>query len=94
MEVKKLNGYKIDFYSEEEWNEDIYHNLFIVAEPFCNYAGLVSEISEELTDKLVDSSFYKSKIKNEKQIIVSGHSSKDNFIYTLSDLPYCVITKI
>ena len=111
METKQLNGYKIEFYSEEEWKSDkdgfpIYFNIGFL---FGNnhYAGLVSEINEELAEKIVDDwqdygllslNVIYSGYKDYKQTqtyeydLYPFNTAKESF-QTLSDLPYCVIIK-
>lgn len=115
METKQLNGYKIEFYSEEEWNEElpIYRTkgIQIICESDENtfeYAGLVSEINEDLAEKIVDKHQYNKldrfgnilvmykdygfeKVNNEELFDIDF--AKQSF-QTLSNLEYCVITKM
>ena len=131
METKQLNGYKVEFYSEEEWNEEIdiafgittfgkiklwKYKLSLEGKSLnfkrekdnYEYAGLATEIPEELAEKIVSSwQCYESLSLD---VIYNGYidykssshyeyakypfrDAKDSF-KTLSDLPYCVITKI
>ena len=93
METKELNNFKIEFYSEKEWNKVGSYIGIQINYPNNKYAGLVSDISEELAEKIVD--------KNTKDTYKDYHYDSWTWIYaakqsfqTLSDLEYCVITKI
>ena len=66
METKQLNNYKIEFYSEKEWNKeyvtssvypsltDTLGDIFDLDKNKYIYIGKVSDISEELAKKLVE----------------------------------------
>ena len=112
MTAKQLNGYKVEFYSEEEWNNykvcgTNERNRLQIGIPMncctkellnCEYVGLATEIPEELAERVVDESWglpvttykdYRTPIEKDGETIFEA---KDSF-QTLSDLPYCVITK-
>ena len=129
MTTKQLNGYRVEFYSEEEWNEIVLYSRTVdtfdgeVALPYmirkdwwyskciadalvrqndfgiftkndieeanCFFEGKVSEIPEELAEKIVDSyGLY----KDYSDSVMRFNIAKQSF-QTLSDLPYCVIIK-
>ena len=110
METKQLNNYKIDFYSKEEFREfsitkqiDNSYNVAFgdrfnnAGETYCSYAGLVSEIPEELAEKIVDKSEGREDVMCFKDYSKEKHftcSNPKQSFQTLSELPYCVITKI
>ena len=124
METKQVNNYKIEFYSEEEWNMMPYFKHE-------EYAGKVLDINEELAEKIVDKKFGETRINNKniftykdysgivskyypftlegelsektlQQCWENGgklttsffHSTAKESFQTLSDLEYCIITKI
>ena len=93
MESKKLNGYEIEFITKYEYcNLPMYEDRDWLNDKI--YVGLVSDISEELAEKIVD--FIHDDIGGgykEYNDIGYKYTSKQSF-QTLSDLPYCVITKI
>ena len=118
MESKKLNGYEIEFITKYEYcNLPMYEDRDWLNDKI--YVGLVSDISEELAEKIVDnlisSSFkdtligldtiykhdgeniniYKNYIESNINIanMYTCKTTKQSF-QTLSDLPYCIITKI
>lgn len=115
METKQLNNYRIEFYSEEEFKDCIkseeYDELKIerninILSKITDYTGLVSGISEELAEKIVDCiasklcvgakqySQYKDYKHDYDKSFITISSAKESF-QTLSNLPYCVvITKI
>jgi hypothetical protein len=104
METKQLNDYKIEFYSKREWGSDMEINgvplHMYLKNPMMTvtlYLGLVSSISEELAEKIVDKAdidmYMNYKESNEIKSWYNCHTAKQSF-ETLSDLPYCVITKL
>ena len=150
METKQLNGYRVEFYSEEEWNEIVLYGRTVdtfdgevtlpymtrkdwwyskciadalvrqndfgiftkndMEEANCFFEGKVSEIPEELAEKIVESNWDKreNKYRQSDVHIVSKKYKNYNLskfygmqwinyvsisFGTLSDLPYCVITK-
>ena len=108
MGYVKLNGYEVIFYTEEKWNSLFRESLDFVA-PFrdimehdhsCGkneYVGLVSQVSEELAEKIVDKDLTHYELGGryrdytELQYIVKTAVMS---LLTLSDLPYCVIVKL
>ena len=147
MTTKQLNGYRVEFYSEEEWNEIVLYSRTVdtfdgeVALPYmtrkdwwyskciadalvrqndfgiftkndieeanCFFEGKVSEIPEELAEKIVSS--WQEYESLSLDVSYNGYidykssstyeyakypfkNAKDSF-QTLSDLPYCVIIK-
>ena len=112
METKQLNEYKITFISDEEASRPFNVNslqflLGFSALEKAEYYGKVSDISEELAEKIVD------KINIIDRVCIDGslYDTTDYFDYyinkysdnikeakesfqTLSELKYCVITKI
>ena len=111
METIELNNYKIKFYSEEEYYKGyeipLNTNLWIVPalqeEDYkrklnnsIQYAGLVSDISEDICKKVIDwlphrhqnyDLFYEYP---DKGFTNKCTNAKESF-QTLSNLPYCVI---
>jgi hypothetical protein len=111
METKRLNNYKIDFYTEEEWNEPINFDsgwgrvgeniLQYQEENKQDYVGLVLDINEELLDDIIDNSDFIDEQRcncGERDTCYYCNriwdSSKLELFQTLSDLPYCAITKL
>ena len=116
MTTKLLNGYRVEFYSEEEWEGEPL-NIFswsggldilgILKRAISEYAGLVTEIPEKLAEKIVSSwQDYESLSLDVSYNGYIDYKSSSNYEYakypfmeakqsfqTLSDLPYCVITK-
>ena len=122
METKQLNGYRVEFYSGEEYYEgyqsSTHDNLWVI--PALNeidyvrklngiiqYAGLATEISEELAERIVDKITEDdwdeielslpieerfSGYRDYQDRAYSCETAKDSF-KTLSNLPYCVIIK-
>ena len=129
MTTKQLNGYRVEFYSEEEWNEIVLYGRTVdtfdgevtlpymtrkdwwyskcmadalvrqndfgiftkndMEEANCFFEGKVSEIPEELAERIVDSyGLY----KDYSDSVMRFNIAKQSF-QTLSDLPYCVIIK-
>ena len=102
METKKLNRFKIEFYSEEEFKNCIKSNEYdelkverniTILSKITDYAGLVSEIKEELAKQIIKGSYL-----NFKQPFWNANTgylptAKESF-KTLSDFPYCVISQI
>lgn len=99
--MKTLNGYKIEFYSEDEWNTLIRNTTDTMGELFINdhlaseleYAGLVSNISEELCTYIVSFEL-NGKWVNYNDKYNSCNTANESFQTLSDDLPYCVITKI
>ena len=116
METKQLNGYRVEFYSEEEWEGEPLDILSWsggismidkIKRVISDYVGLVTEIPEELAEKIVSSWQYYESLSLD--VIYNGYidyksSSKYEYakypfrdakqsFQTLSDLPYCVIIK-
>ena len=113
MTTKQLNGYRVEFYSEEEWNEEgsddmtpkLYYTDLDV--DWMIYAGLATEIPEELAEKIVSSwQDYESLSLDVSYNGYRDYKSSSTYEYakypfrdakqsfqTLSNLPYCVITK-
>ena len=138
MTTKQLNGYRVEFYSEEEWDEIVLYGRTVdtfdgevtlpymtrkdrwyskciadalvrqndfgiftkndMEEANCFFEGKVSELPEELAERVVDESWglpvttykdYRTPIEKDGETIFEA---KDSF-KTLSDLPYCVIIK-
>ena len=96
METKELNNYKIEFYSDKEYYESCTLTQSNMRD---EYAGLVIEIPEELAEKIVDESWglpittykdYRTLIEKDEETIFEAKQS----FQTLSDLKYCVVTKI
>lgn len=89
MESKQLNGYDIEFYSKDEYCDlPMYTDRSRLDDKV--YVGLVSDISEELAETIVDSyGLFMDYIIN----AIHLETAKQSF-RTLSDLPYCVITKL
>ena len=94
METIELNNYEIKFYSEEE-----YYKGYEIPLNSIQYAGLVSDISEDICKKVIDwlphrhqnyDLFYEYP---DKGFTNKCTNAKESF-QTLSNLPYCVITKI
>jgi hypothetical protein len=111
METKQLNSYNIEFYSKEEWNQDYIENVTKVGEDKIldiynnhnEYAGLVSDISEELAEKIVDLHEKRYNELTNKWESITYKDYKDKLSWTctakqsfqtLSELPYVVISKI
>lgn len=121
MTTKQLNGYRVEFYSEEEWNNykvcgTNERNRLPIGIPInccskellnCEYVGLVTEIPEELAEKIVSSwQDYESLSLDVSYNGYRDYKSSSTYEYakypfknakdsfkTLSDLPYCIITK-
>ena len=110
METKQLNNYKIEFYSEEEWNKlristtniiykDVEEGIVCIYNP--KYAGLVSDISEELAELICKNDMNFCESINCNDILYINYQTKRHNLYTakesfqtLSELPYCVIKLI
>ena len=116
MTTKQLNGYRVEFYSEEEWEGEPL-NIFSwsggismidkIKRVISDYAGLVTEIPEELAEKIVSSwQDYESLSLDVSYNGYRDYKSSSTYEYakypfrdakqsfqTLSNLPYCVITK-
>lgn len=147
METNQLNGYRVEFYSEEEWNEIVLYGRTVgtfdgevtlpyttrkdwwyskcmadtlvrqndfgiftkndMEEANCFFEGKVSELPEELAEKIVDKITEDdwdeielslpieerfSGYRDYQDRAYSCETAKDSF-QTLSDLPYCVIIK-
>ena len=101
MESKKLNGYKIEFYSEEEYEQ---HKIDVLEGKYewkdlkdVVVHGLVSDISEDLAEKIVDSTDWFGKnnksYRDYNNDLILKDTAKQSF-QTISKLSYCVITKI
>lgn len=119
METKELNGYRVEFYSDEEWGildnlpkhvwiDETVYSKRIGREPNTKFAGLVSDISEKLAEKIVDKHQYNQidrfgnllvmykdygfeRVNNEELFDIDF--AKQSF-QTLSDLRYCVVSKV
>ena len=101
METEQLNNYKIEFYSEEEYKEHLENvdNGIITLKHSKGLIehGLVSDISEELAEKIVERSPQLEngyRLWNDYNDKLLGLETAKQSFQTLSDLPYCVITKI
>lgn len=111
MKSIELNGYKIEFYSEEEWNEPIDfdngwgtigENIIQYQEEHNqDYIGLVNEISEELCEKIVKKDMNFCESTNCNDILYINYQTKRHNLFnskqsfkTLSELEYCIISKI
>ena len=95
METKKLNRYKIEFYSGEEWKNYPYNIMLEVRKLEALYAGLVSEINVNLAEKIVHKcdNTLPSLYPDYSGKSFAENTAKESF-QTLSDLPYCLITKL
>lgn len=110
MEIKQLNGYKIEFYSEGEWKiSKTEYSASIKLTSMSRYlggdsnkiphAGLVSEISEELVEKIVEGRYRNGlypdyTVEEPDECMIYRISTAKESFQTLSDLEYCVITKL
>ena len=117
MEIT-LNGHRIYFYSEIEkqrhreeniWITQVQYNILKgIIDNTLLYNGLVSEVPEELAEKIVDKHQY-NQIDRFGNLLVMykdyGFEKVNNeelfdidfakqSFQTLSDLPYCIINKI
>jgi hypothetical protein len=100
METKELNGYKIEFYSEDNFYNSHYYGRDNKNDV---YIGEVVNITEELSEKIIGS--ISDYIEDRFCSCGERHTcyycermfnySFQEFIYNeLSNLPYCIITKI
>lgn len=103
MEIKQLNNYKIEFYSEEEWKDYPYNIMLEVRKFEGLYTGFVSDINEELAGKIIEPHEKRYNDLTKKWESITYKNYKDNSSWTctakesfqtLSELPYCIIKPI
>ena len=136
METKQLNGYRVEFYLEEEWNEIVIYGRTVdtfdgevtlpymtrkdwwyskcmadtlvrqndfgiftkndIEEANCFFEGKVSEIPEELAERIVDKTPQLEdgvRLYEDYTECSLGFETAQESFQTLSNLPYVIIIK-